>query len=181
MVALLFLFFTLTTEDKGRIDALFAQQYKKMFGLAYRILGSKQEAEDAVGDAFLKIIDQFERIKEAPCHKTVPYCVVIVKNHCFTLLRKRKRAVSLEQAQSVADGGFMVEEEYFKGEDAARLKALIEKLSPIDRQLLRLHYMEEKNYREIAQLLNITEAAARKREQRALQRLRKLYTEEAGV
>lgn len=177
---MLLIFFSLTTDHKERLDTLFAQQHKKMYGLSYHILGSQQDAEDAVSDAFLKIIDNIEKIKELPCHKTVPYCVVIVRNCCITILRRRKKAVPIEQAEQIADDGLVVEEAYFRGEDAALLESLMAKLSPTDRQLLRLHYTEGMSYREIGAMLNITEAAVRKREQRALDRLRKLYIEGVG-
>lgn len=182
MIVLLFIFFTLDADDSEFIDTLFAQQRSNMYDTSLRILGSEQDAQDAIGDAFLKITENIKHIQKLPCHKTVPYCVIIVKSCCMTILRRRKKVLPMEpeQEEQIADDCLTIEEAYFKGEDAALVTSLMAKLSPADRQQLRLHYMEDLSYREMAELLNISEATVRKREQRALQRLRKLYAEEVG-
>lgn len=58
-------------------------------------------------------------------------------------------------------------------EDEQRLHAEIEKLEPIDREVLLLRHFEQLSNRESAQVLGISESAATKRHLRALVRLRR--------
>ena len=59
-------------------------------------------------------------------------------------------------------------------ENAEELKCIIRKLSGDERMLLQLKYVDEANYREIADVLGITEETARKRAERLLRKLRDL-------
>ena len=60
-----------------------------------------------------------------------------------------------------------------RGETLAAVKALVEKLDPIDREVLVLRHLEELSNAEVAQVLGIDRFAASKRYLRALERLRK--------
>lgn len=59
----------------------------------------------------------------------------------------------------------------------ARLQAAIEKMDPIDREVLTLRHFEELGNHEVAALLGITREAASKRHIRALRRLRELLAD----
>ena len=54
---------------------------------------------------------------------------------------------------------------------------MIDRLAPDDRRFVYLRYAEEMGYGEIGELLNISEDAAKKRGQRLVKKLRKLYEE----
>ncbi len=59
-----------------------------------------------------------------------------------------------------------------------RVRAALEKLSPTDREVLVLRYLEQLSAAEVAAILRISEDAARKRVLRALQRMRKLLKDQ---
>lgn len=59
--------------------------------------------------------------------------------------------------------------------DVRKLTELIDRLDPDDRRFVYLRYAEEMGYKEIGELLNISEDAAKKRGQRLVKKLRKLY------
>ena len=54
---------------------------------------------------------------------------------------------------------------------------VIDQLNPDDRHFIYLRYTLEMGYREIGELLNISEDAAKKRGQRLVKKLQKLYEE----
>lgn len=56
-----------------------------------------------------------------------------------------------------------------------RLSKVIDSLDPDDSRFLYLRYTQEMGYKEIGTLLNISEDAAKKRGQRLIKKLRKLY------
>lgn len=62
--------------------------------------------------------------------------------------------------------------------DAARVRELLERLKPSEREALLLRYECDLSYSEIGTACGIDEAAARKRASRALDRLRALMTSE---
>jgi RNA polymerase sigma-70 factor (ECF subfamily) len=67
-----------------------------------------------------------------------------------------------------------------RGEMVAQLEAALERLDPIDREVLALRHFEELSNNEVAALLGIQKAAASKRYVRALERLKGALAEIPG-
>lgn len=67
------------------------------------VLRNRQDAEDAVHNAFLRIIKQFNKLQSAPVEDLAPQIVVIARNEAISLLWKRKGEVPLEDWDSVAE------------------------------------------------------------------------------
>src|SRR5439155_7028625 len=59
----------------------------------------------------------------------------------------------------------------------ARLRAALDEMDPLDREVLALRHFEELGNNEVAQVLGITKDAASKRHVRALMRLREILTD----
>jgi RNA polymerase sigma-70 factor, ECF subfamily len=62
-----------------------------------------------------------------------------------------------------------------------RLRAALDEMDPLDREVLALRHFEELGNNEVAQVLNITKDAASKRHVRALKRLREILNEAADA
>lgn len=59
----------------------------KLFNIAKRLLNSYEEAEDALQEVYLKLWEKRNSISE---YKSIEaFAVVILKNHCIDLLRKK--------------------------------------------------------------------------------------------
>jgi len=63
----------------------------------------------------------------------------------------------------------------------ARLQAIVDRLDPLDREILALRHYEELTNQEAAEELDITPAAASKRYIRALERLKSALAEVPGL
>jgi RNA polymerase sigma-70 factor (ECF subfamily) len=61
-----------------------------------------------------------------------------------------------------------------------QLRAALETLEPLDREVLALRHFEELGNNEVAQILGISKEAASKRHMRALKRLRSILTNVCG-
>ena len=82
-----------TQEDKEKFEQLYALYKDKMYKVAYQILHNRHDAEDAVHDSVIAIIDNLEKIKKINCHETWSYIVTIVKSRTFNIYqRKGKRS-----------------------------------------------------------------------------------------
>ncbi len=148
---------------------LFEQARPNLLGLAYRILGSHADAEDAVQDTFLKWRDADHAAIENPGAWLTTACT----RRCLDLLRSaHKTRVSYvgtwlpEPILTTVDGDF---------EDASTLASsmstafllMLERLTPKERAAYLLHEIFDVDYSEIARTLEIQEAACRKLVSRA--------------
>ncbi|MGB9762891.1 MAG: RNA polymerase sigma factor [Minisyncoccia bacterium] len=58
-------------EDKNKFELLYVTYRKLMFYVANRILNDERLAEDAVHQTFLKILENFDKVGEISCHKSL--------------------------------------------------------------------------------------------------------------
>lgn len=172
----------MTDYEKDFINRFFSKMNIKMYNISFNILRDNFDAEEAVSQTFLKIIDNIERITALPCPQIEPYCVIILKNETMNIIRKRKKIVLLEDVDYInhSDVDYDIEEEYLETVNKEKLFSCINKLSDDEKNLIHLRYVNEMRFKDIAELLDITEEAAKKRGQRILKRLR-LYYEEGDM
>lgn len=176
---LLLLFLILADEQREIVEKIYDENRKFFLQVAKEITHSEVCAEDAVSNAFLKIIQNIKQIADLPCHKLIPYCVVIVKNCAIDIIRGDKKYVNGtdDQIQNCLSDAISPEMESINEENALFIRKLLFKLKDDDRKLLLLKYVYGMNYTEISGSLMISEVATRKRCQRALEKLRQLYEE----
>lgn len=161
-----------TAEDKAEFENLYMQYKQKMYAVAYKILHNVEDAEDAVHNAFIAIADNFEKVKSIPCHKTEAYIVIIVRNISINIYNQNKK--SAERFSEFDDSKVSVEMDFFENIDMEELIKIISALPLIYKDILFLHYRDEYTYKEIADMLNISNETVRKR----IERAKKLLKEE---
>lgn len=87
--------------DKRLFAAMYERYERKLYAVALSILQVPAQAEDAVHDAFLKVIKHFDRAKEIPRQKIEGWLVIIVKNTALDMLRKARNSTSIEELWDV--------------------------------------------------------------------------------
>ena len=106
------------------------------------------------------------------------FCVTIVKNASIDVLRQLQQSVHIDYWDNISDEDTDdIEDKCIHNADVYRLTEVIDQLNPDDRHFIYLRYTLEMGYREIGELLNISEDAAKKRGQRLVKKLQKLYEE----
>lgn len=89
--------------QKGDVNA-FKQVYDNygdlLFRLAMRMLGSRQDAEDAVQNTFIKLFQRIHQFRHESCFRT--YLVRMILNICFDQLQKRRPLLDLDEARHVS-------------------------------------------------------------------------------
>lgn len=106
-----------TPEEKIRFEEIYQNYRDMMFRVAKGILHNDQDAEDAVHNAFLRIIKKFSRFQNGPIKDLAPLVAVVTKNEAISLWRKKRDTVPLEEewdsfaetAESVSDYHALVE------------------------------------------------------------------------
>ncbi|MEM1891887.1 MAG: RNA polymerase sigma factor [Nitrososphaerota archaeon] len=154
-------------QDKNKFEILYTTYRKLMLYIADQVLKDKYLAEDAIHQAFLKIIENLDKIDNVHSHKTKSYVVTIVRNNAINMYNRRKRntTIPLEQIFCISD------ETFSRLEDLDCLTKAIMKLPVIYKEVLTLKYVQELSNAEIAQTLDISEATVRKRLERARHKL----------
>ncbi|WP_328836386.1 sigma-70 family RNA polymerase sigma factor [Streptomyces europaeiscabiei] len=156
--------------DTSRFEA----SRNRLASLAYRLLGSAADAEDAVQDAFLhwQAADrQLIKVPEA-------WLTKVVTNLCLDRLRsaqaRRERTVGAWPPEPLLDGDPMAgPADTFEQRESVSLAVLtlMERLSPLERAVYVLREAFSHNHAEIAEILDITESASRQHLHRARHRI----------
>lgn len=165
-------------EDKNKFELLYITYRKLMFYVANEILDDEPLAEDAVQEAFFKILKNLDRVGDINCHKTRGYVVTIVKNTAIDLYNRRKRydALPLEKIEFCA-----AQEQAGRTDDLDNLSRAAMKLPVIYKSVLTLRCVQGLSDKEIAKALDISGAAVRKRFERARRKLKEILESEENA
>ena len=163
-------------------DELIAPHAQKVFRIAYRITRNREDAEDAMQDAFLKAFTHFEDFDGRSTFAT--WLTSIVINSSLMILRKRKtgRIVSLEGAsnceeskafQELREPAPDAEHCYLQKEREAALRDAISSLRPSLRSVVEVAQLGERSVRETAEIIGLSVCAIKARLFHARAALRK--------
>lgn len=131
----------------------------RMLGLAYRMLGSVQEAEDVVQDAYLRWS------KASAIESPAGWLTKVVTNLCLNELgsarARRETYVGPWLPEPVLTGGDHAQVMELHESVSMALLSLMERLTPAERAIFVLREAFGYEYAEIAEILDISEANAR--------------------
>ncbi|WP_101791119.1 RNA polymerase sigma factor SigJ [Nonomuraea indica] len=143
--------------------------------VAYRMLGSLSEAEDAVQEAWLRLA----RSDSGDIDNLGGWLTTVVGRVCLDMLRARKsrREESLEErlpdpVVSLADAADPEQEVLLADSVGLALLVVLESLTPAERLAFVLHDMFGLPFEQIAPIVDRTPVAAKKLASRARQRVR---------
>lgn len=160
--------------EKRKFERLYLDYRQTMYYIAYHILKHRSGAEDAVHQAFMRVIDHLDQIDENDYRKTRGFLVTVTEHIAIDMYRKRKKEHTLsyeELEYSVADtAGAGSTREVWQAID----------LLPLNYStVLRLKFSHGYTNEEIAEILHITEENVRQRISRARKKLAEILEEEA--
>ena len=168
---------TTPAERAQRFDREYARNLR---ALAYRMLGSRAEAEDIVQEAWLRWAD----VDESTIQNVGAYLSRLVTNLCLDKLgsaaAKRERYVGVWLPEPVLneDAGWTpgpeVQAEFAQDVSVAFMLAL-ERLSPLERAAFLLHDVFDLDFDEIGRRLERSPAACRQLASRARQHVKADY------
>ena len=160
-----------TEEDRQKFLALYERCNARIERKAKQILKDQQDVEDAVQNTYIKIIRHFEKIYEISCNEWVFWCISIVKNEAYVILRKKQKTVPFEDWDAAVDDA-----ELISGYED--IVALFRRIPETYRAALEMKLLLDYSGKEIARHLGISESAVNTRISRGRTLLRELVEKE---
>lgn len=163
-----------TSEERNKFEDLYHLHKRTMLYVAKDILKDDYLAEDAVHEAFIRVINNFIKIGEANSPQTRYFLIVIVRNVSITMLEKRRKTVLLEDLEPLGGMQPDIEDEVF---DTIECRKIIDAMGDLPvqyRDVLYLRYVEEYKFSEVAPLLGVNQETIKKRAQRGKKKLLEL-------
>jgi len=169
-------------ENYEILEELFKVYEQPMYRICFSILGNVYQAEDAVGDAFERLIKYLPECKGITDDRTKRLVVRITKSAAIDIYRKNKKEniVSMEDYLLVA-GRRNVIDDYIDAESNQQLlKKILKKLPKNYAEIVRLRFFYGLQIEEIARLLEISEDAVYQRISRARKIIKDMKSEMTG-
>jgi RNA polymerase sigma-70 factor (ECF subfamily) len=161
-------------KDRELATELYKQYSSTMLYIADNILHDIHLAEDAVSEAFIKIINNLDKININDCYRTRGFVVIIVRNTALDILRKHRRRK--ETMVDYYDDSIPYEEPDFENitveEAYQKVIRCIGRLNKNYSDILYLKMEFDYSYNEIGYLLGITQGNVKTRLSRARKALK---------
>ncbi|MCR5239764.1 MAG: RNA polymerase sigma factor [Prevotella sp.] len=156
----------------------------ELYRLALRITLNPAEAEDVVQETMIKVWNRRDRWEELDSIEA--FCLTICRNISLDKMKKSENQnPSLEEGNDTADHSYSSnpEEQAMQRDRIALVRQLIDNLPEKQRSCMQLREFEGKSYKEIAQILGITEEQVKVNIFRARQQIKQQFikTENYGL
>ena len=168
--------------DKSRAGLLFMKYHKSVYYTAMRILNNHSSAEDVVQKTFIRILKNMHKIDDIDSARTKSFILKIARNEALREYNISKKAdiVSYEEYMTQEDynancNSDDVWQSYIEIHDRNKLKEVLKSLPEKYRTVIIYKYACGYSYKEIADILGITESNVSVLLTRAKQKLIKGY------
>lgn len=156
--------------QESYFNDFYVTHLQSVSNFAFYKCGNKDAALDLVQDAFSKI---WENCSKIDFNKAKTYLFTTVNNLFLNTVKHQKVVLKYAKAAPYLDKDnhspeYLLEEEEFK----LKLKNAIADLSEVQREVFLMNRIDGKKYREIAEILDISQKTVEKRMSGALQILR---------
>lgn len=145
----------------------------ELYRLAYHILRSREDAEDALQESLFRAYSNLWQLKQPKYFKT--WITKILMNACFELQRKRKNILDIDEYKEAIG----------TSEDittAIVMEKAIQELDDVNRQIIFMFYYEDYSVKEISEVLNVSVMNVKQRLSRSRKMLKTILEDrEKGV
>lgn len=163
--------------DRQTMTELYETYEQKMFGIANAILHNDWQAEDAVHEAFVRMVPYLSRCKDVNDEKTKILIVRVIKSAAIDIYRKNKRENTyiLDSEEDWIEDKHNPVEVYLATLSAGEmLKKIIGQLSSDDRKIIEMRCYDGMPVSDIGEILGISTDNVYKRLSRARKRVKEI-------
>ncbi len=161
-------------KDPEKFGPLYQKYHEQIFRYIYQRMDDREQALDITSQVFMKALKNINKFE----YRGLPlssWLYRIAKSELYQAFRDQKalRTVNIE---TVHLSSMVLEiEEDENTENRDKLFKMLKKLNEKDLQLIELRYFEKRSYREIGEILELTENNAKVKSFRALEKLKKHF------
>lgn len=159
--------------DPARFQVLYDKYFTSIFNFIYRRIDDEDITADLTSQTFLKALGSLRKYK----FKGVPFSAWLYRiatNEVYRHYRNGKKTLVFSFDESEFENLISESTDQNENLDIERVTALMLTMSESDIEVLELRFFESKCFAEIAFILDITEATAKMRTYRAIEKLKKL-------
>ena len=159
-----------TKKDVSHFEFLYKKYRDKIFHYILKRVKDRSLAEDLTSQVFLKAIENIERyeFRGVPFSSWLYRIAVSEINQSYRDSKKRQEI----ELQKVNYLFALFEEPKEKNEDLSQLRIVMSQLKEIEVDLIKLRFFERYSYKEIGDILGITENNAKVKTYRTLQKMK---------
>lgn len=148
--------------------------HRLLYRVAFHLTGNVQDAEDLLQDTYLKLWQKRNDLRDEAINQA--YLVTLMRN----LLRDQQRLKHIDSSAELRNELSPPDERSLEGQIAARdeasqMKNLINQLPKRDKEIIRMHLMEERTYDEIEQDTGLSQGNIRIIVMRTKQKLKQQF------
>jgi RNA polymerase sigma-70 factor, ECF subfamily len=152
---------------------IFKRHRPRLVGIAYRMLGMRDDAEDILQEAYIR----WHKADADEIETPEAWLVTVVSRLSIDRLRKalveRETYIGPWLPEPVPTGLSPEEEMEMASDLSIAFLVMLERLSPVERAVFLLHDIFDRGYDEIARIVGKNEAAARQMIHRARERVKR--------
>jgi len=158
--------------NRERIEQIYQLYEQKMYRIAYSILGNSYDAEDAVQDAFLKLVRLVKKLDDPTSVRTKRFVIRTIQSTSIDRYRRNQKEHKnrTNQEMDTTTIEIMSHEDLLVDKQDLRTKLLT--LPKEQRDMVVLHVINGMSMDEIAKEKQVSTAAVRKRYERGIRQLR---------
>jgi len=169
----------MSSGDQRALAGLYDETAKRVYAVAYRILGDVASAEEAVSDVYLQAWRSAERYESARAD-VVTWLLVMCRSRALDALRKRPAQVAQESEEATAPGRTNGESQdpFAAFERSSMVRECLARLSPQQRDLVALAFFRGYSHSEISALTAVPLGSVKSIIRNALIEMRAAASEE---
>ena len=158
-------------KNLGAFEKLYDKHYEQIFRYVYQRMDSKEDATDVTAQVFMKAMTNIKSYKFMG-YKFSSWLYRIAKSETYQFLKDKSKSPTLNiethtlsQLSEEIDTTEIIENE--------ELIEILQKLNESELELIEMRYFEQRSFKEMGEILNMTENNAKVKTHRVIKRLRK--------
>ncbi len=162
-------------ENPGAFKPLYESYFKKIFLFVFHRVGDKEQSADITQQVFLNALSNIKKYQ----FRGLPFSSWLFRiavNQCNDFFRRNKktRMVVLEDPHIRGLYDDLTADQSWD-EWERKLPQVLEQLSEDDLQLIELRYFEQRPFKEVSEIMGLTESNTKVRTYRILGRMKKIF------
>lgn len=165
--------------DESALAFFFNEFYPALSLYGFRLLKDRSTAEDVASEAFVKTWKMHHKLDSYGGIRA--YLYKTVQRDCLRIIKQERRRAEVHKLSVAEDSPFTPFQHLVSAETYRLVHAALQTLSPGNRRVLSMHFLEGKSIGQIARELSLHPHTVQTQKTRGLKALRKIIKHPLGL